>query len=115
MIKGPGSSSTVDETGTPLVSGKEKTGISSPTLSRGASGLDGMTVSLAVAIEGSFGTGNLVTPNPGEGKARPLTCDGQTVTVTHPAGLDTDPHVALRRLRDLALNQFKRAASLHHL
>src|ERR1700746_2950164 len=30
MIKGPGSSSSVDETDTPLVLGKEKTGISSP-------------------------------------------------------------------------------------
>jgi hypothetical protein len=54
MIKGPGSSSTVDETDTPLVSGKEKTGISSPTLSRGANGLGGLPVSLAVAIEVSF-------------------------------------------------------------
>src|SRR6267378_2688962 len=36
MIKGPGSRSTVDETDTPLVLGKEKTGIPSPTLSRGA-------------------------------------------------------------------------------
>src|SRR6516162_8599385 len=54
MIKGPGSSSTVDETDTPLVLGKEKTGISSPTLSRGANGLGGLPVSLAVAIEVSF-------------------------------------------------------------
>src|SRR5262249_47055811 len=54
MIKGPGSSSTVDETDTPLVSGKEKTGILSPTLSRGANGLGGLPVSLAVAIEVSF-------------------------------------------------------------
>src|SRR5215468_7308217 len=51
MIKGPGSSSTVDETDTPLVLGKEKTGIPSPTLSRGANGLGGLPVSLAVAIE----------------------------------------------------------------
>src|SRR5262249_15758807 len=29
-------------------------------------------------------TGNLVTRNPGEGKAWPLTFHGQTVTVTHP-------------------------------
>src|SRR6516162_11021171 len=56
MIKGPGSSSTVDETDTPLVSGKEKTGISSPTPSRGANGLGGLPVSLAVAIEVSFST-----------------------------------------------------------
>src|SRR6516164_9336564 len=55
MIKGPGSSSSVDETDTPLVLGKEKTGISSPTLSRGANGLGGLPVSLAVAIEVSFG------------------------------------------------------------
>src|SRR5215831_3584222 len=54
MIKGPGSSSTVDETDTPLVLGKEKTGISSPTLSRGANGLGRLPVSLAVAIEVSF-------------------------------------------------------------
>jgi hypothetical protein len=54
MIKGPGSSSTVDETDTPLVSGKEKTGILSPTLSRGANNLGGLPVSLAVAIEVSF-------------------------------------------------------------
>src|SRR6516162_3492376 len=54
MIKGPGSSSTVDETDTPLVLGKEKTGIASPTLSRGANGLGGLPVSLAVAIEASF-------------------------------------------------------------
>src|SRR6516165_1678938 len=54
MIKGPGSSSTVDETDTPLVLGKEKTGISSPTLSRGANDLGGLPVSLAVAIEVSF-------------------------------------------------------------
>src|SRR6516225_2539521 len=54
MIKGPGSSSTVDETDTPLVLGKEKTGISSPTLSRRADGLGGSPVSLAVAIEVSF-------------------------------------------------------------
>src|SRR6516162_684614 len=54
MIKGPGSSSTVDETDTPLVLGKEKTGISAPTLSRGANGLGGLPVSLAVAIEVSF-------------------------------------------------------------
>src|SRR5215813_961584 len=54
MIKGPGSSSTVDETDTPLVSGKEKTGISSPTPSRDANGLGGLPVSLAVAIEVSF-------------------------------------------------------------
>src|SRR6202007_325144 len=40
---------------------------------------------------------------------------GKTVTVTHPAGLDTDPHLALRRLRHLALNQFKRTATLRHL
>src|SRR5215469_17444960 len=60
-------------------------------------------------------TGNLVTRNPGEGKAGPLTFHGKTVTVTHPAGLDTDPHLALRRLRHLALNQFKRTASLRHL
>src|SRR6516164_11057836 len=60
-------------------------------------------------------TGNLVTRNPGEGKAWPLTFHGKTVTVTHPAGLDTDPHLALRRLRHLALNQFKRTATLRHL
>src|SRR6516164_3430672 len=54
MIKGPGSSSTVDETDTPLVLGKEKAGITSPTLSRGANGLGGLPVSLAVAIEVSF-------------------------------------------------------------
>src|SRR5262249_53817387 len=54
MIKGPGSSSTVDETDTPLVLGKEKTGIRSPTLSRGANGLGGLPGSLAVAIEVSF-------------------------------------------------------------
>ena len=54
MIKGPGASSTVDETDTPLVLGNEKTGISSPTLSRGANGLGGLPVSLAVAIEVSF-------------------------------------------------------------
>src|ERR1700757_2638013 len=54
MIKGPGSSRTIDETDTPLVSGKEKTGISSPTLSRGANGLGVLPVSLAVAIEVSF-------------------------------------------------------------
>src|SRR5262249_27024188 len=47
--------------------------------------------------------------------AWPLTFHGKTVTVTHPAGLDTDPHLALRRLRHLALNQFKRTASLRHL
>ena len=61
------------------------------------------------------GTGNLVTRNPGEGKAWPLTFHGKTVTVTHPAGLDTDPHLALRRLRHLALNRFKRTATLRHL
>src|SRR6516164_9200967 len=55
MIKGPCASSSVDETDTPLVLGKEKTGISSPTLSRGANGLGGLPVSLAVAIEVSFG------------------------------------------------------------
>ena len=60
-------------------------------------------------------TGNLVTRNPGEGKAWPLTFHSKTVTVTHPAGLDTDPHLALRRLRHLALNQFKRTATLRHL
>ena len=60
-------------------------------------------------------TGNLVTRNPGEGKAWPLTFHGKTVTVTHPARLDTDPHLALRRLRHLALNQFKRTATLRHL
>jgi hypothetical protein len=60
-------------------------------------------------------TGNLVTRNPGEGKAWPLTFHCKTVTVTHPAGLDTDPHLALRRLRHLALNQFKRTATLRHL
>jgi hypothetical protein len=54
MIKGPGSSSTVDETDTPLVLGKEKTGIPSPTLSRGGNGLGGLPVSLAVVIEVSF-------------------------------------------------------------
>src|SRR6516164_5432089 len=54
MIKGPGSSSTVDETDTPLVLGKEKTGIASPTPSRDANGLGGLPVSLAVAIEVSF-------------------------------------------------------------
>jgi len=54
MIKGPGSSSSVDETDTPLVLGKEKTGISSPTLSRGANRVGRLLVSLAVAIEGSF-------------------------------------------------------------
>src|SRR6516225_6591590 len=54
MIKGPCSSSTVDETDTPLVLGKEKTVIPSPTLSRGANGLGGLPVSLAVAIEVSF-------------------------------------------------------------
>src|SRR5262252_7193158 len=54
MIKGPGSSSAVDETDTPLVLGKEKTGIPSPTLSRGANGLGGLPASLAVAIEVSF-------------------------------------------------------------
>src|ERR1700751_3098875 len=54
MIKGPCSSSTVDETDTPLVLGKEKTGILSPTRSRGANGLGGLPVSLAVAIEVSF-------------------------------------------------------------
>src|SRR5215469_2953882 len=54
MIKGPCSSSTVDETDTPLVLGKEKTGIPSPTSSRGANGLGGLPVSLAVAIEVSF-------------------------------------------------------------
>jgi hypothetical protein len=54
MIKGPCSSSTVDETDTPLVLGKEKTGIPSPTLSRGANGLGGLPVLLAVAIDVSF-------------------------------------------------------------
>src|SRR5215471_16728659 len=54
MIKGPGSSSTVDETSAPLVLGKEKTGTPSPTLSRCANGLGGLPVSLAVAIEVSF-------------------------------------------------------------
>ena len=54
MIKGPVSSSRVDETDTPLVLGKEKTGIPSPTLSRGANGLGGLPVSLALAIEVSF-------------------------------------------------------------
>src|SRR5262249_42499688 len=58
---------------------------------------------------------NLVTRNPGEGKAWPLTFHGKTVTVTPPAGLDTDPHLALLRLRHLALNQFKRTATLRHL
>src|SRR5436190_3324883 len=60
-------------------------------------------------------TGNLVTRNPGEGKAWPLTFHRKTVTVTHPAGLDTDPHLALPRLRHLALNHFKPTATLRHL
>src|SRR6516165_7099383 len=48
MIKGPGSSSSVDETDTPLVLGKEKTGIPSPTPSRAANGLGGLPVSLSL-------------------------------------------------------------------
>src|SRR5436190_12694097 len=51
-------------------------------------------------------TGNLVTRNPGEGNAGPLTFDGQTVTVAHTTGLNTDPDLALRRLGHLALNPF---------
>jgi hypothetical protein len=60
-------------------------------------------------------TGNLVTRNPGEGKAWPLTFHGKTVTVAHTTGLNTDPDLALRRLGHLALNPFKGAASLCHL
>jgi hypothetical protein len=60
-------------------------------------------------------TGNLVTRNPGEGKAGPLTFDGQTVTVAHTTSLNTDPDLTPRRLGHLALNPFKRSASLRHL
>src|SRR5262249_28317605 len=61
------------------------------------------------------GTANLVTRNPGEGKAWPLTFHGKTVTVTHPAGLDRAPPLPLPRLRHLAPNHFKRTATLRHL
>src|SRR6185369_7956528 len=44
-----------------------------------------------------------------------LTFHGKTVTVTHPAGLDTDPHLALRRVRHLALNQLKTTATMRDL
>src|SRR5215469_1161612 len=72
MIKGPGSSSSVDETDTPLVLGKEKTGIPSPTPSRGANGLGGLPVSLAVAIEVSFGLPSAAAARAGSPSTRLL-------------------------------------------
>src|SRR5215472_11469249 len=96
MIKGPGSSSTVDETDTPLVLGKEKTGISSPTLSRGANGLGGLPVSLAVAIEGSFSLLNYPPP-------RHAPVDRQFDFVIFTAGIggsiSTQPHLAVPNRR----------------
>src|SRR6516162_7407857 len=90
MIKGPGSSSTVDETHTPLVLGKEKTGISSPTQSRGANGLGGLPVSLAVAIEVSFGL--LYHPPP---RHAPVGRQFDFVIFTASIGGSTEPHLAV--------------------
>src|SRR6516164_5321800 len=92
MIKGPGSSSTVDETDTPLVSGKEKTGIPSPTLSRGANGLGGLPVSLAVAIEVSFSL--LYYPPP---RHAPIARQFDFVIFTASIGgsISTEPHLAV--------------------
>src|SRR5215470_1045742 len=96
MIKGPGSSSTVDETDTPLVLGREKTGISSPTLSRGANGLGGLPVSLAVAIEVSFSLLNYPPP-------RHAPVDRQFDFVIFTAGIggsiSTQPHLAVPNRR----------------
>jgi hypothetical protein len=96
MIKGPGSSSTVDETDTPLVSGKEKTGISSPTLSRGANGLGGLPVSLAVAIEVSFSL--LYHPPP---RHAPVARQFDFVIFTASIGgsISTEPHLAVPNRR----------------
>src|SRR5215831_4316802 len=96
MIKGPGSSSTVDETDTPLVSGKEKTGISSPTLSRGANGLGGFPVSLAVAIEVSFSL--LYHPPP---RHVPVARQFDFVIFTASIGgsISTEPHLAVPNRR----------------
>src|ERR1700757_2985357 len=92
MIKGPGSSSTVDETDTPLVLGKEKTGIPSPTLRRGANGLGGLPVSLAVAIEVSFSL--LYHPPP---RHAPVARQFDFVIFTASIGgsISTEPHLAV--------------------
>src|SRR5215510_5014401 len=96
MIKGPGSSSTVDETNTPLVSGKEKTGIPSPTLSRGANGLGGLPASLAVAIEVSFSL--LYHPPP---RHAPVARQFDFVIFTASIGgsISTEPHLAVPNRR----------------
>src|SRR6516225_1874510 len=112
MIKGPGASSTVDETETPLVLGKEKTGIPSPTLSRGANGLGGLPVSLAVrprspmraplpscaavAIEVSFSL--LYHPPP---RHAPVARQFDFVIITASIGgsISTEPHLAVPNRR----------------
>src|SRR6516162_10434822 len=92
MINGPGLSTTADKTDTPLVLGKEKTGISSPTLSRGASGLGGLPVSLAVAIEVSFSL--LYYPPP---RHAPVARQFDFVLFTASIGgsISTEPHLHL--------------------
>jgi hypothetical protein len=96
MIKGPVSSSTVDETDTPLVLGKEKTGIPSPTLSRGANGLGRLPVSLAVAIEVSFSL--LYHPPP---RHAPVARQFDFVIFTASIGgsISTEPHLAVPNRR----------------
>src|SRR6516225_7781244 len=95
MIKGPGSSNSVDETDTPLVLGKEKTGISSPTLSRGANGLGALPVSLAVAIEVSFSL--LYYPPP---RHAPVAPQFDFVIFTAGIGsISTEPHLAVPNRR----------------
>ena len=42
-----------------------------------------------------------------EGKFGPLPFDGETVAVAHTAGLDTDTHLAPRRLRHIPLDELE--------
>src|SRR5215813_7019077 len=96
MIKGPGSSSTVDETDTPLVLGKEKTGISSPTLSRGANGLGGLPGSLAVAIAVSF---SLLYHAPPLHAPVARQFDFVIFTASIGGSISTEPHLAVPNRR----------------
>src|SRR5487761_432710 len=58
---------------------------------------------------------DLVPGNAREGEDGPLPFDRETVAVAHTADLDADADLARCRLGYLALDEFKRGASLHHL
>ena len=59
--------------------------------------------------------GDLVPRGAREGEVGPLPFDRETVAVADTADLDPDADLAPRRLGYVALDEFERAASPHHL